>query len=41
VLVPALREELGVPVPTDRESGRAWKQGPALHVLDGWPLAAD
>ncbi|WP_258308239.1 hypothetical protein [Streptomyces sp. NWU339] len=28
VLVPALREELEVPVPADRRPGRAWKQGP-------------
>lgn len=30
VLVPALREELEVPVPADRGPGRTWKQGPAL-----------
>ncbi|MEV0972049.1 recombinase family protein [Microtetraspora glauca] len=29
VLVPALREELEIPVPADRGPGRAWKQGPA------------
>ncbi|GAA1001236.1 recombinase family protein [Streptomyces rhizosphaericus] len=33
VLVPALREELEVPVPADRGPGRAWKQGPALAVV--------
>jgi hypothetical protein len=33
VLVPALREELEVPVPADRFPGRAWKQGPALAVV--------
>ncbi|MCX5340162.1 zinc finger domain-containing protein [Streptomyces atratus] len=33
VLVPALREELDVPVPADRGPGRAWKQGPALAVV--------
>lgn len=33
VLVPALREELDVPVPTDRGPGRAWQQGPALAVV--------
>ena len=32
-LVPALREELDVPVPADRGPGRAWKQGPALAVV--------
>jgi DNA invertase Pin-like site-specific DNA recombinase len=32
VLVPALREELEIPVPADRLPGRAWKQGPALAV---------
>jgi DNA invertase Pin-like site-specific DNA recombinase len=33
VLVPALREELEIPVPGfDRLPGRAWKQGPALAV---------
>jgi DNA invertase Pin-like site-specific DNA recombinase len=35
VLVPALREELEVPVPVpaDRGPGRVWKQGPALAVV--------
>ena len=33
VLVPALREELEVPVPADRGPGRTWKQGPALAVV--------
>ncbi|MFE9883003.1 recombinase family protein [Streptomyces sp. NPDC005784] len=33
VLVPALREELEIPVPADRHLGRAWKQGPALAVV--------
>ncbi|MEV6654850.1 recombinase family protein [Streptomyces sp. NPDC051219] len=33
VLVPALREELEIPVPADRLPGRAWKQGPALAVV--------
>ncbi|WP_443072319.1 zinc finger domain-containing protein [Streptomyces sp. NBC_01485] len=33
VLVPALREELEIPVPADRHPGRAWKQGPALAVV--------
>jgi DNA invertase Pin-like site-specific DNA recombinase len=33
VLVPALREELEIPVPADRAPGRAWKQGPALAVV--------
>ncbi|MBT1189909.1 recombinase family protein [Streptomyces sp. CJ_13] len=33
VLVPALREELEIPVPPDRLPGRAWKQGPALAVV--------
>ncbi|WP_435810673.1 zinc finger domain-containing protein [Streptomyces mirabilis] len=33
VFVPALREELEVPVPADRHPGRAWKQGPALAVM--------
>ncbi|MFC9622769.1 recombinase family protein [Streptomyces sp. NPDC056930] len=33
VLVPALREELEIPVPADRRPGRAWKQGPALAVV--------
>ncbi|WP_167161581.1 recombinase family protein [Streptomyces sp. MBT27] len=33
VLVPALREELEVPVPADRHPGRAWKQGPSLAVV--------
>ena len=32
VLVPALREELEVPVPAGRGPGRTWKQGPALAV---------
>jgi resolvase-like protein len=32
-LVPALREELDVPVPADRGPGRAWRQGPALAVV--------
>ncbi|MFE7356334.1 hypothetical protein ACFU8Q_24900 [Streptomyces sp. NPDC057543] len=30
VLVPALREELEIPVPADRLPGRVWKQGPAV-----------
>jgi hypothetical protein len=33
VLVPALREELEVPVPADRGPGRTWKQGAALAVV--------
>jgi len=33
VLVPALREELDVPVPADRGPGRTWRQGPALAVV--------
>ncbi|WP_374771751.1 recombinase family protein [Streptomyces sp. NBC_01310] len=33
VLVPALREELEIPVPADRAPGRAWQQGPALAVV--------
>ncbi|WP_367132207.1 MULTISPECIES: recombinase family protein [Streptomyces] len=33
VLVPALREELEMPVPADRHPGHAWKQGPALAVV--------
>jgi hypothetical protein len=33
VLVPALREELQIPVPADRLPGRAWKQGPALAIV--------
>ncbi|MEU9920029.1 recombinase family protein [Streptomyces griseoluteus] len=33
VLVPALREELEIPVPADRLPGRVWKQGPALAVV--------
>ncbi|WP_104630475.1 formyltransferase family protein [Streptomyces sp. MH60] len=33
VLVPALREELEVPVPADRHPCRAWNQGPALAVV--------
>ncbi|WP_405443011.1 recombinase family protein [Streptomyces avidinii] len=33
VLVPALREELEIPVPADRHPGRAWKQGPALAIV--------
>lgn len=33
VLLPALREELEIPVPADRRPGRAWKQGPALAVV--------
>ncbi|MGW4094443.1 recombinase family protein [Nocardia sp. NPDC004750] len=33
VLVPALREELDVPVPADRRPGRNWTQGPALTVV--------
>jgi hypothetical protein len=33
VLVPALREELDVPVPADRWPGRSWRQGPALAVV--------
>ncbi|WP_127354815.1 recombinase family protein [Actinacidiphila soli] len=28
ILVPALREELEIPVPADRQPGRPWKQGP-------------
>ncbi|WP_411107264.1 recombinase family protein [Streptomyces sp. cmx-4-9] len=32
-LVPALREELQIPVPADRHPGRAWKQGPALAAV--------
>jgi DNA invertase Pin-like site-specific DNA recombinase len=32
VRVPALREELEIPVPADRLPGRAWKRGPALAV---------
>lgn len=32
-LVPALHEELDVPVPADRGPGRAWIQGPALAVV--------
>ncbi|WP_374213879.1 recombinase family protein [Streptomyces sp. A3M-1-3] len=31
--MPALREELEIPVPADRGPGRAWKQGPALAVV--------
>jgi hypothetical protein len=31
--VPALREELDVPVPTDRGPGRAWKQCPTLAAV--------
>ncbi|MFJ4526415.1 recombinase family protein [Streptomyces sp. NPDC088810] len=31
VLVPALREELEIPVPADRHPGRAWKQGPGAR----------
>ncbi|WP_327116180.1 recombinase family protein [Nocardia sp. NBC_01730] len=33
VLVPALREELGVPTPADRRPGRTWTQGPTLTVV--------
>lgn len=33
VLVPALREELEIPVPTDRQPGRASKQGPTLAAI--------
>jgi hypothetical protein len=33
VLVPALREELEIPVPADRLPGRAWKRAPALAVV--------
>ncbi|WP_327117284.1 recombinase family protein [Nocardia sp. NBC_01730] len=33
VLVPALREELDVPVPADRRPGRTWTQGPTLTVV--------
>jgi hypothetical protein len=33
VLVPALREELEVPVPADRGPGRTWRQGPVLAVV--------
>jgi DNA invertase Pin-like site-specific DNA recombinase len=33
VLVPALREELEIPVPADRSPGRAWKPGPALAIV--------
>ena len=33
VLVPALREELDVPVPADRGPGRTWKRGPGLAVV--------
>jgi DNA invertase Pin-like site-specific DNA recombinase len=32
-LVPALREELDVPVPADRGPGRTWRQGPVLAVV--------
>ncbi|MFG2895190.1 recombinase family protein [Streptomyces sp. NPDC048248] len=33
VLVPALREELQIPVPADRHPGRAWKQQPPLAIV--------
>ena len=36
-LVPALREELAVPVPDDRGPGRAWRQGPSVATA---PAAA-
>lgn len=32
-LVPALREELAVPVPEDRGPGRLWKPGPSVETL--------
>lgn len=37
VLVPALREELEIPVPADRQPGRTWKQGttPAVAPAPG------
>ncbi|MFF9691339.1 recombinase family protein [Streptomyces sp. NPDC014623] len=42
VLVPALREELEIPVPADRYPGREWKQGPALAIAPApraeWPV---
>ncbi|MFJ8881972.1 recombinase family protein [Streptomyces sp. NPDC102402] len=33
VFVPAVGEELEIPVPADRASGRAWKQGSTLAVV--------
>ena len=32
-MVPALREELDVPVPADRGPGRTWTQGPTLTMV--------
>ena len=32
ILVPALREQLEVPVPGDRSPGRQWKPGPRIET---------
>ncbi|MDQ1031232.1 hypothetical protein QF035_008814 [Streptomyces umbrinus] len=37
ILVPALREELEVPVPEDRGPGRPWQPGPPVEAV---PAAA-
>lgn len=39
ILVPALREELEVLVPADRNPGKTWKQGPAVEVADAAEVA--
>jgi DNA invertase Pin-like site-specific DNA recombinase len=40
ILVPALREELDVPVPEDRSPGRPWKPGPPIEQTPAAPAAA-
>lgn len=39
ILVPALREELEVLVPEDREPGRPWKPGPPVEAAPAEPTA--
>ncbi|WP_241989874.1 MULTISPECIES: recombinase family protein [unclassified Streptomyces] len=39
ILVSALREELEIPVPEDREPGRPWKPGPPVEATPAEPAA--
>lgn len=39
ILVPALREELEIPVPDDRGPGRPWKPGPPVEAVPAAPAS--
>ncbi len=40
ILVPALRDELTVPVPADRGPGKKWTQGPEITAAAPAPTGA-